>query len=106
MRIFWKDWLAIRRIWWVQLLYSIVILASYSVFGYILACIWILESPTLSQVLLLGVGSFLALVGILISIVDCVLLYCRRSEDIHPTSLEPIQILVEAPIQNPMSSHS
>lgn len=103
MSRFWRNWLEMRRIWWVQLLYVILLLASYGLFGYVLACIWILEYPTLLQILLITAGSVLGTAAILISLIDCVLMCCRKSEMVLPTVLEPIPIqLPTAQTPNPM----
>lgn len=102
MSRFWKDWLEMRRIWWVQLLYIILLLGSYAIFGYVLACIWILEYPTLLQILLITAGSALGTTAIVISLIDCILLCCRKSEMVLPTSIEPILLPVQAETPNPM----
>jgi hypothetical protein len=101
MSNFWKDWLELRRLWWIQTMYCILLCTSYGLFGYVIACIWILQSPTLLEILLLTAGSFLGTAAIVVSILDCILYY-RKSEPVQPLVVEPIPSILPAPTPNPM----
>lgn len=102
---FWKDWLALRQIWWVQLLYLLFLLGSYTIFAYVIATIWVVTTPSLADIMLVAYGGFLGSLGIGVSILDCVLLCCRRSVEVLPTTvIEPIRIpvVIETPVANPL----
>jgi hypothetical protein len=104
---FWKDWLALRRIWWVQLLYVCFLIGSYAIFAYVLSCIWLVTTPSLLEILLIAIGGFLGMIGICVSVIDCILLCFRRSIEVVPTTVvEPVRISVpvsiETPIANPL----
>ncbi len=98
----WNDWIAVRRIWWVQLLYCILLLTSYALFAYVLGWLIQIESPNLLQILLLAVGSFLGIAAICISIIDCILLFCRTSDSVLPLVIEPQPLQALTPRPNPM----
>lgn len=98
---FWRRWQDIRKLWWVQVLYIIFLLGSYTLFAYILSCIWLLEAPSILQLLLITLGSMLGVAAISISILDCILLCCRRSARVQSIVVESIALQQNNPMLIP-----
>lgn len=98
----WRSWQAIRKLWWVQVLYLLVLLGSYAFFAYVLSCIWLVESPSLLQIFLIAIGSFLGVTAIIVSVFDCILLCCRRSARVQTFIVEPLVVPLPLSQSNPM----
>lgn len=98
----WRDWQSVRKLWWVQVLYLVFLVGSYTILGYILSCIWLLSTPSLLQLFLIALGALLGTFAICISILDGILLCCRRSAPVQHMAVEPILVPVSFPQSNPM----
>lgn len=98
----WRDWQEIRKLWWVQVLYIGFLLGSYAILGYVLSCIWLLSTPSLLQLFLITLGTLLGTFAVAMSILDGILLCCRRSARVQTMVVEPIVVPVSFPQSNPM----
>lgn len=98
---FWRNWQEVRKLWWVQALYLIVLLGSYTFFAYVVSYIWLLETPSFLQLFLIAIGSFLGVTAILVSCLDCILLCCRRSARVQSIVVESIALQQNNPMLIP-----
>ena len=85
---FWRHWSVLHRTWWARFIYLLILVGSYISFAEAFLYLTFLDSPpSTTEILVIVAGFIFGGVGILLTFLDCIFLYCRRSELIQPTAL-------------------